>query len=146
MARRRKRKEVRSDETFDARGWIEPVFGKMKEGMFGAERHDVGPMSWFTFYPAGAHWTEAQHFPWSDVESVKMLSRADLPEKVTDAHKDLLGRKGLTDPSVIVGWLTGTTGVPRSDLFVLVPITDLGTGDQWMALFEKAGAEVDNTN
>lgn len=146
MFRRRTREVAPPDPGFIARGWIEPVFGEMKEGMFNAEQGETGPMTWLSFSPTGAHYTETMRFPWSDVNSVRLQTRAELPASVTNAHASLFAWKGLTDPNVIVGWLSGRSGVPRSDLFMLVPIEPIRTSEQWMELFSRAGVEILNPN
>jgi hypothetical protein len=108
--------------------------------MFDADRHTLGPTSVLAFMPTGVPWTEAQYFPWTDVESARIMSRESMPQEAINAHAALFANKGLTDPNVILGWLSGPTGVPRSDLFVLIPIVHLGTSEQWMMLFQTKGA------
>jgi hypothetical protein len=123
-----------------ARGWIEPAVGRLSEGMFDAQRQISGYTSKLVFMPKGAKSTEAQYFSWGDVQSVRLMQREDLPPECLLAHEELFGNKGLTDPYIILGSLLGPSGVPRSDLFVLVPIADLGSSSQWMDLFQMTGS------
>lgn len=130
------------DPGFFARGWIEPVFGEIKEGHFDVDK-DYQNFPWLTFFESGAPWTDARRIEWPEVNSVRLLPRADLTPKVSELHAELLNRKGCTDPYVIVGWLAGAfTGVPNSDLFVLVPVAPVRTSGQWMSLFSNVGIQI----
>jgi hypothetical protein len=97
------------------------------------------------FSPNDSDWTETQAIPWADVNSVGLMPRADLPAGVCKHHAELLAQPELTDPNVIVGWLTGRAGVPRSDMFVLVPVPDCRSGAQWIEMFKNAGVEITPT-
>ena len=79
------------------------------------------------------------------MNSVGLMSRADLPAGVCKHHAELLAQPELTDPNVIIGWLTGRAGVPRSDMFVLVPVLNCRSGEQWIEMFENAGVEITPT-
>ena len=62
-----------------------------------------------------------------------------------EKHSELLAMKGCTDPNVVMGYISGWTGIPETDVFVLVPIL-VGPvkyrAEHWIALFERAGVKI----
>jgi hypothetical protein len=140
----RRRREAEPEQIdLSARGWIEGAFGDPKDGMFAAEPSVLVSQTWFTFMLTGATFRETQRISWQDVNSVQVFPRSDIPESVVQHHATLFSWKGLTDPNVIIGWLTSVVGVPKSDMFVLLPIEPLGTSEQWVNEFRRAGVKID---
>ncbi|HEY1825684.1 MAG TPA: hypothetical protein VGG21_06960, partial [Acidimicrobiales bacterium] len=142
MPRRGRDKPDLRDIGFVARGWIEPVTSNWQEGMFDAQGGKTGPSHELTFAPTGGGVSGVRHIPWKDISSIRLMPRDDLPEAALRAHAALFAWPGLTDPYVVVGWLTSCHGIPKSDLFALVPIVAARTSAEWFDLLQHKGVTI----
>ena len=95
-----------SGPAFLANGWIEPAVGVVREGRFSTGDDFIGILPHFEFRPVGSSLADMLAYPWSYVNSTKLLPKADLPPLVLQAHADMFRCTSQDDPYVLVGWPT----------------------------------------
>ena len=139
---RRKVAASDADVGYIARGWIEPAVGKAREGMFHGGQNEVVP-SWLSFSPTGARAPDTEHISWKNVDAVRLVASSDMPLSAREAHAELFAWPGLDDPNFVVGMMASAAGIPRSDMFVIIPITVFRSGEQWLRLFARAGVSTE---
>ena|SRR5665213_1136133 len=132
-----------SGPAYLADGWIETAVGAAREGGFSAGDDFIGILVHFEFYPIGGSLADMLAFPWSHVNTAKLVPKADLPPAVIEAHADIFRSASKDDPYVVVGWLTSQGGIPRSDLFTLISSTGNKSSQEWLEILRKKGVEVE---
>jgi hypothetical protein len=120
-----------------ARGWLEPLIGSARDGIFDGERlSGSGTVSFLADDSS-----EPVRIRSRDVGIVLVRPKAELPERIVEAHRRAL--EVSSGDRVLAAYMRGGDGKPTpDDLFVLVP-SFFGSVDDWVDAFLACDVEVD---